>query len=599
MTCPNLRGKSCLQSLPPYRLILMLTDARQHAFPSRHGSAPLLVIGILLAIILLVVGIGYMYMGGEDDATNGPLLHLVERGVFTHDVVEKGEVESSENVELRCEVKGRNSSGTAILEVVPEGTLVHTGDLIVKLDSSALEDQLIQQQISTNNKNALMIQSRNLFEASEIAKKEYIEGTYKQDVQAILSEIFVAEENVRRAQQYAQYSDRLAAKGYVTELQLEGDRFAVEKNDKELEVARTKLTVLTDFTREKIIKQLDADIKISHAKWEADKSTYALELHKLSDIQEQISKCEIRAPADGQVIHANRRSARGSNEFIVEAGAMVRERQAIIRLPNVEQMQITTKIYETQISLIRTGMPVTIVIDALEGETLVGEVTQVNEYPEPSSFYSSYIKQYLTKIEIRNPPDSIRSGLTAKVRIHVNHIEDALQVPVQAIYQHGADFYCFVRDGSAWNPQIVTLGSTNDKNVVIEEGLAVNDAVSLNPGKYLEMVSLPDLPDIPNGPRVPAGRRPHPDKPKQGPKSSAPGNTPAQIVATIFKSLDKNNDGNISIDEIPSERRERLTAADSNGDGNIDRSELTTALSQQMKGGAPDNSQRRPQGTGE
>lgn len=472
----------------------MLSDARQLAPQSRHGSTPMLVIGILSAIILFVVGVSYFYLGSNDE-TGGPLLYEVARGTFTHDVVEKGEVESSENVELRCEVKGRNSSGTAILWVIPEGTIVRKDELLVKLDSSALEEQKVQQQITTNNKNALMIQSRNLFEASEIAKEEYIEGTYKQLEQAIYSEIFVAKENLRRAEQYAQYSVRLAAKGYVTELQLEGDRFAVEKFGKELEAAQTKLTVLKDFTRAKILKQLDADIKITFAKWEADKSTHTLELHKLADLREQIAKCEIRAPADGQVIHANRRSSRGgSSEFMVEAGALVRERQTIIRLPNVKQMQIVTKINETQISLIRSGMPVTIVIDALAGTPLIGEVTQVNEYPEPSSYYSSYIKQYLTKIVIRDPPKGIRSGLTAKVYIHVNHIDDAIQVPVQAIYQHGPNFYCFVRQDSSLNPQQVKLGSTNDKSVVIEEGLRVKDEVSLNPGKYLDMVSLPVIP---------------------------------------------------------------------------------------------------------
>ena len=43
------------------------------------------------------------------------LVHTVARGEFVLDVTERGELESTGNVEVRCEVKSRNTSGTAIL----------------------------------------------------------------------------------------------------------------------------------------------------------------------------------------------------------------------------------------------------------------------------------------------------------------------------------------------------------------------------------------------------------------------------------------------------------------------------------------------------
>jgi len=62
-----------------------------------------------------------------------------------------------------------------------------------------------------------------------ITKREYLEGTYLQDRQAIESELFVAEENLNRAKEYFAYSQKLASKGYVNENQLEADRFAVAR----------------------------------------------------------------------------------------------------------------------------------------------------------------------------------------------------------------------------------------------------------------------------------------------------------------------------------------------------------------------------------
>ncbi|MCR9117813.1 MAG: hypothetical protein NXI22_12805, partial [bacterium] len=48
--------------------------------------------------------------------------------------------------------------------------------------------------------------------AAEIAYTEYVDGTFLQEEQTILGEIFVAEESLSRSVQYARYSQRLAAK---------------------------------------------------------------------------------------------------------------------------------------------------------------------------------------------------------------------------------------------------------------------------------------------------------------------------------------------------------------------------------------------------
>ena len=70
------------------------------------------------------------------------MTEFVTRGPFDHIVLEQGEIESSSNNEVKCAVKARGYSGTPIISVLDEGTLVKKGDPICKLDSSALEDEL-------------------------------------------------------------------------------------------------------------------------------------------------------------------------------------------------------------------------------------------------------------------------------------------------------------------------------------------------------------------------------------------------------------------------------------------------------------------------
>jgi multidrug efflux pump subunit AcrA (membrane-fusion protein) len=465
----------------------------QHTGALRRGASLLVTLASLVALAFLVTSVSFWTLRGDGEVAEALVLHTVERGPFIHEVVERGEIESSRNVEIRCEVKGRNSEGTAILEVVDEGTRVEPGDFICRLDASALDQELIQQQILCNSAKSLMIQSLNTYESAMMAKKEYLEGTFRQEEQTLESAVFVAEETLRRAQQYLKYSQRLAAKGYVTDLQLEGDRFAVEKALNEVDTAKTKLRVLREYTKPKMLKDMDAAIKSGEALYESNESSYQLELAKQRDIEQQIAKCTIVAPQAGQVVYANRPNNRSQNEFIVEPGALVRERQAIVRLPDPSAMQVKADINESRITLIKVGMQVSIRLDAFGDTSLTGEVTRVNEYPEADGWFSSQVKQYATFIKIHEPPAQIRPGLTAEVKILVDQLDDVVTVPVQAIHEHGGQFYCMVWQDNAWEARQVLTGASNDKYVVVQQGLAEGEHVCLAPRTVLAKVTLPEL----------------------------------------------------------------------------------------------------------
>ena len=584
---------------------------------------------LLLTTAVMATG-GWMFtVRGRTDKDADVLTHVVTRGNYTLEVVEQGEVESASNVEVRCEVKSGtgNASGTVILEVVEEGTNVQPGDILCRLDSSSFETELVQQQIACNTSEAAMIEATNTWEAAIIAKLEYVEGTFFQEEQTIQSEIFLAEENLRRAKEYVNYSERLAARGYVTAQQLEGDRFAVEIAKTDLDAAKTKLRVLREYTKTKMLKQLDSDIKSSEAKKTSEESSYKLELSKLKEIEQQIANCTIVAPAAGQVVYANKQSSRSGSEFIVEAGAMVRENQAIIRLPDPDTMQVATKINESRVTMVEAGMRATIRLDAYDAQKLNGEVTRVSEYPEPSSFWSSQVKEYATFVKIIDSPIQIRPGLTAEVTIIADSRADVLLVPVQSLHEHGPHFYCMVRNDAGWEPREVQLVSTNDKFAIVE-GVEEGEVVALNPRKLLDRVELPEIPkeEAPAGPPE-GGRRPGgpedgrvraggvesldgPSGPARGgPGTGGPGGTgapnaggpnaggppgpggpgggmdPAAVVSMIFGRLDKNKDGKISTDEIPADQAARMSSSDANGDGFIERAELQKAMAERMSAG--------------
>ncbi len=567
----------------PRFVALDMLQTNQSARPRQQRLSPARV--LLVCAVLVAIGIAAYYfflLRPGRQATAAVNTVDVERGPFAFSVTETGEVESSNSVEIRCEVKARNSSGTTILEIVPEGTFVEKGATLAKLDSSALELELNAQTILVNSSEAAMIQAKNVYDTAVIAKKEYEQGTFVQDEQTIQSEIFVAQETLRRAEEYLKYTERLFARGYVTQLQLEADRFAVDKAKNDLATANTKLEVLSDYTKPKMLAQLDADAKSAFANWQSAQSSYKLDVKKCDDIKAQIAKCTIVAPEAGQVKYNNRRSHRGDDE-IIEAGVQVREGQVIIMLPDPDKMQVVAEISEDRTKHVKTDMTAWVVVDSVSKQRLEGRVVKVNDYPEPTSFFSSNVKKYETTIEILNPPAELRPGLTAKVTIDVERLPDVVRVPLQSVVEHDKRFYAMLRSADGqWQLQEVDVGLHNENMVVIRKGLEAGDVIAENPRKHKELVEWPQPSQ--QQPAEQQSESPSADQLAVA-KSRTPGPPSTDRVRRpngggMLERLDANKDGKLSSDElatVPDPLRGRLMQADANQDGTLDASELAVA----------------------
>jgi HlyD family secretion protein len=420
---------------------------------------------------------------------------------------------------------------------------------------------------------------------------EYLEGTFTQEEKLIESEILIAEEKLSRARETAKFSERLAALGFQSALQLKADQFAVEQAGVELELAKGRLRTLQEITKKKMLIQLDADIETAKAQVEATTNSYDEELKKLAEFEHQINKCVIYAPQGGVVVHANKTSSRGNAEFVVEAGALVREQQVIIRLPDPTKMQVRANINEARVPMIKEGMPVAIRIGALEDMILQGMVTKVNKYAEPTSWFSSQVKEYATYVQILNPPVGIRNGMTAEVRIFVERRSNELQVPVQALYEHKAHLFCLVKKGPAYETREITIGNSNDKTVMILDGLEEGEEIVLNPRTHRGLLNLPDLPDPPrdvppqfladsftSGELVAGSPSDTTPVTAEGVEKNAKGS-----LGELMDRADTNRDGSLSAPEIaslPEYQQRLLQRGDANSDGGLDTAELAALVAE-------------------
>ena len=147
----------------------------------------------------------------------------------------------------------------------------------------------------------------------------------------------------------------------------------------------------------------------------------------------QIENCKLFAPGDGIVVYANDpMKSFGSTQPQIEEGATVRERQKIFSLPDIGRMQVNTKVHESKIDKIERGMRAKIRVDAFSDRELSGTVMDVAPLPDPTSFFSSDIKVYTTKVRIDNPLPGLRPGHERRGDHPGDRKENVLSVPMEA-----------------------------------------------------------------------------------------------------------------------------------------------------------------------
>jgi HlyD family secretion protein len=417
----------------------------------------------------------------------------VHRGPLEITVVEQGNLESTSNVDIRCEVEGgrigsggggggSGGPGTQIIWIFKEGEFVSQGEKIVELDPSGLKQQEIEQQIAYENARQLLITAKNTLEAAKIAVDEYLHGTYPKELELVEAEITVAKENMRRAEEYAKYSQKLYEKGFQTLLLLEADEFAVENARLTLKAAETKKNSLVEFTKRKMVADLESLRDSAEASMKAAEAKFALEENKLTTIRDQLAKCTILAPRDGMVIYASDRDRRGRSDSVeIKEGAVIRLRQVIIQLPDLQHMQVKAKVHESVIERVKKGQKVNIRIDAVPNVVLHGMVQTINNQPEAGSWYSSNVKEYGVYISIEETLENLKPGMTAEVEILIDRLDDVLAIPVQAVVQKDQKNFCYVVRDTQADQREVVLGDTNDRLIEIKDGLVEGDRVVLNP----------------------------------------------------------------------------------------------------------------------
>lgn len=576
---------------------------------SRTGSATVPL--ILFFSIVTAALFAWAYFSFNSDSTVGENGNILRSGATTHQigrellriiVTEDANLESASNVEVKCQVAG----GSTILEIVPDGSFVKKDDVVVKLDSSAIEELQIQQEGILERAKATLIQATQDEQTALISIDEYEKGLFVQQLQLAEAQITIANENLRSSQNLLEHTKKMARKGFAPPTQVEADEFAVKRSELELASAETAKLVLEKYTRDKTLKQLTAMYEAAKARAKSESTTVDLEQKKFDNQKKQLDNCTLLAPQDGMVVYANERSRSGNVEIVV--GSPVRQTQSILRLPLLTAMQGKVLVNESKIELLKEGMPTKITV---QGRQFKGVVKTIANQPESSSSWGmSTVKEYATVVSIDGDTTGLKPGMTAQVEVTVAEFPNQLVIPVAAVVEQGRKHYCWVKTEGGVERRPLNLGMTDDKQIAVIDGVVVGDIVILNPravvpesrdvfkneeptGENENATSTDDgkPADAANDKTSAAGEKPTADATGKASGKTKTKGAGGGFTMPTFAERDANSDGQITRDELTGRSAEGFDTTDANGDGHIDKSEYAKwsaairARMQQMQSG--------------
>lgn len=456
---------------------------RPHSVVQRRRVWPRALVFVLVAATVLVVS-GWAtvrYALSRSPRVNRDMqTKPVGRGELAVILVAEGNVESAVNIDLKCEVAG----GSAILWIVEDGEQVTQGDKLVELDSSALEEQVNTQKIAYEKARASMIQAEKDFAAATIAVQEYLEGTFVTELLTVESNITIATENLRSAQNTLEHSERMFRKGYISALDLASQKFSVQRAQLELDSANTAKDVLVKYTKVKMVQELESKRDSAEAAVNSEKASFALEESRLRRLESQLEKCVITAPADGMAVYANETDHHGRSEQPqIELGAAVRERQNILRLPDLSQMQVKINVHESRVDALgralrhasSTGqtLPARVTI---QGRTFQGQLESIANQPSPPDFRTGNIRQYPAVVRVDGSGENLRPGMSARCEIVLETLPDVLMVPVAAIVEQQDGYACWVTTESGFErrPLLVGITGMDPTNAILDVGASAD-----------------------------------------------------------------------------------------------------------------------------
>lgn len=498
------------------------------AFPGRVARGGIAVpLAIVLAAGVAVAGAA-VYMTRGNGGSSAGSAEIIAASVSSFDIMvdASGELEAAKQIEIRSELE----KPADVVYVVPEGVRVSRGDLLVELASETiktdLDEELLRVEQARNDRiaaeNALIIQKNTndsalrdaklKLELAEIEYEKWVKGDDVKKRQELALAIETSEKDYDRAAEKLKRSEDLFANDFLSRDELQRDQIEELRAKAAIKNAKLEQTVYEEYERHKQIKTLQSNIEQARAELERTEQSNASNLaskeadlvnrtralaireDRLAKLEEQLRKTKIYAPADGLVVYFTSTDAgrRWDGSGGLKIGDTIRPNESILILPDTSRMVAKVRVHESLAGRVRPGQHAEVKIDAAQNRVFNGKVESIGVLAESGGWRDPNLREYTVRIALETSAEEaklLKPAMRAEAGLRLGSVEDALTVPLQAVFNDGPTRYVYVPEGSRFRKIPVLIGQRSNTFAQVLAGLEPGQSVLLREPTAGEIVS--------------------------------------------------------------------------------------------------------------
>ena len=390
--------------------------------------------GIILIVIIAIIV--YSTSGKENIAQ---LETSAKNGKFEILVTITGELqaENSEKIMAPAELRSRQVrfGQLKIQDLIPEGTVVDSGDFVAKLDRADADNTLKDIDDELERRETAFVKTK-------------IDTTIR--LRNLRDELI----NLKFGMEEA-------------EITLEQSKYEPPTTIRQAQINLDKTT--------RAHEQAKKNYKLKVQQANADMKEVAINLAKQQrrkEVMEKVlEKFTIYAPKPGMVIYMKEwggaKRKVGSNISPWDL--------TVATLPDLSSMISKTYVNEIDISKLKVGQQVRIGVDAFPEKKYIGEVIEVANIGEQLPNTDAKVFEVVIKVFGSDP--ILRPSMTTSNAIIIVTFDSVTYVPLEAIHSNDSVTFVYKKNGVK---QIVVLGESNENEIIVEQGLEAGEIAFLS-----------------------------------------------------------------------------------------------------------------------
>ena len=230
----------------------------------------------------------------------------------------------------------------------------------------------------------------------------------------------------------------------------------------------------------------------------------------LQSAQTDLDHTTILSPMNGKAVQLNAHEGE-----VVIPGTMNNPGSVIAVIADLSEILVEATVGETEITGIRLNQPARIHIDAIADKEYSGHVAEIGSSAALKQGTVAGMRYFTVKVQIDNPDDRLRPGMTAQVSIITTTAGSALSVPIQSVVERvppslaksksGADdedanapklkYIFVVKDGKVKMTEVKT-GISDTTHVALVSGGNAKDLVVTGPFRTLKKLKDGDSVEV-------------------------------------------------------------------------------------------------------